>query len=94
MKDFFKNIIKADLEQWIGFIGLSLLATLSMVLVFSIVQDHEIECYYLHAYADTGFTVHKVYAFTNWQVDELVFASIDPDKAMETLSNLKQCASK
>lgn len=94
MRTLISNLANASSEQIFTSIFIAIATGLILIGGFAITQDHTIDCYYLSAYRDDGFTVHKVYSSINWQFDELAFASVDPKEALDVLSKLNQCAVK
>jgi len=91
MKNFINGIIKAGIEEWIGFIIITTLISLSALLVTSIAMPKKIECYYLYASTVDAYPVYKVYASTNWASDGTSFLSNDYTQALEVMSTLNQC---
>ena len=89
MGNFINGIVRADGEQWFGFIALAFLSSLLITAVFAINADHNVECSYLQAYQEGGFTQYRIMNQINWMIDGKAFSSIDADKALSAFSAME-----
>lgn len=94
MKGFLNGIVKADLDQWLGFLFISLLSGLLVVLLIFLTSDHEIRCYYMKSDSMNSLVSYKVMGDVDWGEDVTVFIGHHPSDSTVIMSNLKQCGSK
>ncbi len=86
MKNFIDGVIRADGEQWVGFVAIAFIAALLSTAIFAINADHNVECSYLQTYQEGGFTQYRIMNQINWMSDSKAFSSTNADKTLEAFS--------
>lgn len=91
MKDLFKRIINASGESWFGFIVLCFCASVAVIIVKLFTADHVVRCYYPQTQQTNAGIAYMIKGDMDWKDDITSYTTPDIDKAIEILSNLKQC---
>lgn len=91
MKEFLGRVLRASGEQWFLFFVLSFVVAIGVTIITALNADHIVRCYYPQTSSTSAGLAYKIKGDIDWADDITSFTTLDGDKALSVLSNLKQC---
>lgn len=91
MREFINGIIRADGEQWAGFIFLSFIGFTLFLAAVALSSDHKVRCYYPKIERSNIGVEYLIMGDINWAEDIRSVSFTNSEEQLEALNQLDVC---